>query len=64
LLAALGTELVARLLYARVFGLDYGFQWWPWWLLPLGGALLVGLAGVWGTRRVVRQSPLVVLRGL
>jgi putative ABC transport system permease protein len=64
LLAALGTDLVARVLYARVFGLAYGVQWWLWWLLPLGGALLIGLAGVWGTRRVVRQSPLVVLRDL
>ncbi len=64
LLAALGTELVARLLYARVFDLAYGAQWWLWWSLPLGGALLVGVAGVWATRRVVRQSPLVVLRGL
>ena len=64
LLAALGTELVARLLYGRVFDLVYEVQWWLWGLLPLGGALVVGIAGVWATRSVVRQSPLVVLRGL
>ena len=64
LLAALGAELVARLLYGRVFDLVYATQWWLWGALPLGGALLVGAAGVWATRRVVRQSPLVVLRGL
>ena len=64
LFAAAGTELVAYLLYTRVFDLEYAMKWNLWWLLPLLGAVLVGAAGYWGTRRVVRRSPLVVLRGL
>lgn len=64
LFAALGTEVIAWLLYTRVFHLDYQFKWQLWILLPPLGALLVGMAGLWGTRRVVDSSPLVVLRGL
>ena len=64
LLAALGAELIAYILYTRVFDLPYTLQWAQWLWLPLAGAVLIGLAGYWGTRRVVQQSPLVVLRGL
>ena len=64
LFAAAGTEFIAWLLYTRVFRLDYHFKWQLWAVLPPLGALLVGGAGLWGTRRVVQSSPLVVLRGL
>ena len=61
LLAALGCELVSALLYRLVFDL-------PWQphpsllLLPPIGALLVGTAGLLGTRRALTASPLAVLR--
>lgn len=61
LLAALGCELVTYLLYQ--YALD--LRWQPhYWLLvlPLIGALLVGFAGVLGTRRALNVSPLSVLR--
>ncbi|MCU9950153.1 ABC transporter permease [Pseudomonas sp. PDM13] len=61
LLAALGCELVSALLYTLAFDL----QWHPhpWLLLlPPLGALLVGGAGVLGTRRALNASPLQVLR--
>ena len=61
LLAALGCELSSALLYRFVFDLD----WQPHlWLLalPLLGALLIGTAGVLGTRRALNASPLQVLR--
>lgn len=64
LLAAGGAELIAFILYERVFHLDYTIQWLLWVLLPPAGALLIGAAGYWGTRRVVERSPLVVLSGL
>ncbi|BAU50080.1 ABC transporter permease [Sulfurifustis variabilis] len=64
LLAAIGTELIAAALYTRVFDLDYAFKWPLWVIAPLAGALIVGLAGFLGTRRVVRASPLSVLREL
>ncbi|MFJ3525416.1 ABC transporter permease [Pseudomonas sp. NPDC090203] len=60
-LAALGCELVSFVLYRYAFSL----QWHPhpWLLLlPLIGALLVGAAGVFGTRRALNASPLTVLR--
>ena len=60
-LAALGCELVSALLYHFVF--DLRWQPHPWLLLlPLIGALLVGAAGVLGTRRALDASPLNVLR--
>lgn len=61
LLAALGCELVTFALYRYAFNLD----WAPHaslLLLPVVGALLVGGAGVFGTRRALNVSPLTVLR--
>jgi putative ABC transport system permease protein len=63
LLAAAGTELIAYLLYTRAFDLEYSFKWPVWLAAPLAGGILIGLAGYIGTRRVVRRSPLTVLRG-
>jgi len=43
----------------------FNLEWHPHaWLLvlPLIGALLVGGAGVFGTRRALNASPLTVLR--
>ncbi len=62
--AAAGTEFIAWLLYTRVFHLEFRLKWQLWILLPPLGALLVGVAGLWGTRRVVQSSPLAVLREL
>ncbi len=60
-LAALGCELISYLLYRFAFQLDW--QPHPWLLvLPLIGALLVGGAGIIGTRRALNASPLTVLR--
>ncbi|MGM3387640.1 ABC transporter permease [Stutzerimonas stutzeri] len=60
-LAALGCELVSALLYR--FAFDLQWQPHPWLLtLPLIGAVLVGAAGVLGTRRALNASPLNVLR--
>jgi putative ABC transport system permease protein len=61
LLAALGCELVSALLYRQVF--DLAWQPHPLLLLlPALGALLVGGAGLLGTRRALNASPLAVLR--
>ena len=64
LLAAIGTELIAYVLYTRAFELEYSFKWPVWLAAPVAGGLSIGLAGFFGTRRVVRQSPLTVLREL
>lgn len=61
LLAALGCEVVTALLYRFVFDLTWRPH--PWLaLLPVIGALLIGSAGVLGTRRALNASPLEVLR--
>ncbi len=61
LLAALGTELISLALYRLAFGLEWHPH--PWLLvLPVIGALLIGGAGVFGTRRALNASPLAVLR--
>jgi len=61
LLAAIGCELVSALLYHYAF--DLRWQPHPWLLaLPIIGALLVGSAGILGTRRALNASPLAVLR--
>lgn len=62
ILAAAGSEIIAYMLYAKVLNLDYAFKWQLWLATPLLGILLVGGSGYWGTRRVVNQSPLRVLR--
>lgn len=60
-LAALGCELITWALYRYAFDLHWAPH--PWLLLlPLAGAILVGGAGVIGTRRALNASPLVVLR--
>jgi putative ABC transport system permease protein len=64
LLAAIGTELIAYVLYTRAFELEYRFKWPVWLAAPLAGGVLIGLAGYFGTRRVVIQSPLTILREL
>ncbi len=64
LLAALGTELVVYLLYTQVFELEFEPHALLWLALPLAGAAVVGGAGYWGTRAVVRQSPMSVLQRL
>ncbi|WP_332729446.1 MULTISPECIES: ABC transporter permease [Pseudomonas] len=61
LLAAVGCELITWVLYRYAFDLQWSPH--PWLLvLPLTGALLVGGAGVLGTRRALNASPLAVLR--
>ncbi|MGE5242196.1 MAG: FtsX-like permease family protein, partial [Bacteroidota bacterium] len=62
LLAAIGTELIAYVLYTRAFELEYHFKWPVWLIAPLAGGVLIGVVGYFGTRRVVNQSPLTVLR--
>jgi putative ABC transport system permease protein len=63
-LAALIAEAITWTLYSRVFGLAWRFHWEGWLATPLLGALAVGWAGYWNTRKVVKHSPARVLREL
>lgn len=62
ILAAVGSEFITYLLYVRMLNLEYTVKWPVWLIAPLLGALLIGVAGFWATRTVVRRSPLQVLR--
>lgn len=61
-LAAAGTELITWLLYTRVFRLDYSWHGMVWITAPLSGMIGIALAGIWGTRSVLSQAPVVLLR--
>jgi putative ABC transport system permease protein len=62
LLAALGATVVGYFLAREVFNLAYAPDPWVWVIGVLGGALLVGLAGVLAARSVVTQPPVETLR--
>lgn len=62
LLAVLAAELVTWLLYRFALNLEWQPHYLLWLLVPGAGALLIGLAGALGTRAVVNQSPLGLLR--
>jgi len=62
LLAAMGTECLAWVLYSEVLHLEHSFQWRIWIISPIAGALLIGAAGYWGTRTVVERSPMLLLQ--
>ena len=62
LLAAMGTECLAWVLYSEVLNLEHSFHWRIWIIAPIAGALLIGAAGYWGTRTVVERSPMLLLQ--
>ncbi len=62
--AALAASAVGFVLATRVFDVAYQLNHGLWVTGLLAGALGVGLAGMWGTRRVLRHPPLKTLREL
>jgi putative ABC transport system permease protein len=61
LLAAAGATGVGWILASEVFDLKYSANPWVWLIGIVGGALLVGTAGVLAARSVVTHSPLKAL---
>ena len=62
LLAACAATVVGYFLAREVFNLEYGVDPWVWVAGMLGGALLVGVAGILAARSVVTQPPVETLR--
>ncbi len=62
LLAALVSEVLMAFLYSQVLNLEAVPHPLMWLVTPLLGAGLTGTAGWLATRRVLRESPLAVLR--
>ncbi|WP_257274791.1 ABC transporter permease [Endozoicomonas sp. SESOKO4] len=61
-IAVLGTELCSVWLNVQVFELSWQPAIWLWFTLPIISALLIGLSGWLGIRRVIRQPPGAVLK--
>ena len=62
LLAAAGATGVGYLLATRVFDLQFTPNPWVWIFGIVGGAMLVGLAGILAARSVVSHPPMQALR--
>lgn len=62
--AVLMTEFIVYALYHWILKMDFKVNIVLCLLFPIASALLIGIAGLWGTRSVVKQSPLHVLREL
>lgn len=63
-LATIGSEITVFALETEVFQLDYELNPELWLLGPVVGVVLIGLAGVFATRKVVDTPPASVLREL
>ena len=64
LLAVIISEAMLYALYTQVMHINYRIHFYLWGIVPLIGALCVGMAGCWGVRSVVKKSPLQVLSEL
>ena len=64
LLAVLMAQLIIYVLYHWVLKMDFNINLALCLIFPIASALFIGLAGFWGTRSVVDQSPMQVLREL
>jgi len=64
LLAVIISEAMIYSLYTHVMHMEFRANVYLWAVVPLTGALFVGMAGCWGVRQVLNKSPLQVLREL
>lgn len=62
LIAALTGTIVTWLLTQRIFYIPYEFQWWPFLIVPLFGASLVSLTGLFASLPILKTTPLRLLR--
>lgn len=61
-LAAAGSAAVTGILQTQIFDMDYVFYFWPWWVGPMAGMLIVGITGLLACAKVVRVPPLKLLQ--
>jgi len=64
LIGVAGAEIIVAQLYQRIFELSYVPTWWAWIIMPVISAILVGLAGVYSSRRILKEPPMQSLRTL
>jgi putative ABC transport system permease protein len=61
-LAAFGATAIGYVLAEKVFKLDYNVDPTLWFVGLLTGCIIVGVTGVFATRKAVNEPPIVVLR--
>jgi len=64
LLAVIISEAIIYALYTQLMAMEYRPSLYLWAVIPVSGALFVGVAGCWGVRHVLNKAPLKVLREL
>jgi putative ABC transport system permease protein len=64
LIAASGAAIAGYMLAEHVFHFAYHLNTDLWWWGGVGGAVTVSLAGMWGTRIILRRPPWQTLREL
>lgn len=64
LIGVAGAEIIVAVLYHRIFELVYTPTVWAWLLVPVTAAVLIGLAGIYSSRRILNQPPITCLRDL
>ena len=62
LLAAVGTEILGRLVYTQIFEIEWPFFWWIWLVLPCVSACSIGLVGRWSARHARILPPASLLK--
>lgn len=62
IVAAGGCELARFGVYWKIFSLPYTPALWIWIIMPPLFGVLIGLAGHWSSRKILGQSPLILLR--
>jgi len=64
IVAVVGAEVTVAILQSQVFELKMNAHPWLWLVGPFGGAGLILLVGMLGTRSLISSPPIIVLRGL
>lgn len=64
LLAVSGSEMIAYGLYTQVFNLEFELHLWMWLTSPVLAAGIISISGMVASRKVLSQSPLMVLNNL
>ena len=62
--AMIMAEAIIYILYTQVLHMTYSPNGLLWAVIPLGSAVFVGVAGFFGVRQVLNESPMVVIRKL
>lgn len=64
LLGAIGASATTAILATQIFKLSYQLNLWYWLAGTVSGMILIGVAGLYGTRHILKQSPVAVLQTL